>query len=148
FTFDNQDSEPVTITGLTIDASFNGLNTSTRPLLLRFEDPATGSSLYDYHMETLPGGSAAGVSIPLSFTIAPGIQKMLPVQALGVNILQVDGTSPAIIVTLRGVNVGAGSGVSVRMATPQINWSCTVPVGGYNPYATSSPFLTGQACGS
>jgi hypothetical protein len=147
FTFDNQDSQPVTITGLTIDVSYTGVVTSTNLLVLRFADPVTGASLYDYPLATAAaGGSATGVSIPLSFTIPANTAKVLPVEAIGVSILAVDGTSPTISVTLRDVTVD--DGIDTKFISPEISWTCIMPTTGYDPYATSSAFLSGQACGT
>jgi hypothetical protein len=147
FTFDNQDSQPVTITGLTVDVSYTGVVTSTDLLVLRFADPVTGASLYDYPLATdAAGGSATGVSIPLSFTISADTQKVLPVNAIGVSILAIDGTSPTINVDLDGVTVN--DGIPTKLVAAQISWSCVVPTTGYDPYATSSAFMTGQACGT
>jgi hypothetical protein len=151
FVFDNQDSQPMTITGLTIDASFTALTTSS-PLVLRFTDPKTGSSLFDYHLETAPTDPTAeytesqvGISIPLSFTIAGNTSKMLPVEALGVHKWQLSGTSPAVQVVLRAAKLQQAN-IKTFFVSPQIVWMCAVPVGGYNPFATSSAFLNGEAC--
>ncbi len=147
FTFDNQDSQPVTITGLTVDVSYTGVATSTGLLVLRFADPVSGASLYDYPLATAAAdGSATGVSIPLLFTIPANTAKVLPVNAIGVSILAVSGTNPAINVTLRSVTVS--DGIATKLIAPQISWSCTVPVAAYDPYATSSAFMNGEVCGS
>jgi hypothetical protein len=146
FTFDNQDSEPVTITGLTVDVSFNGVSTSTGLLVLRFANPVTGASLYDYPLATAAaGGSATGVSIPLSLTIPANTAKALPVDALGVSVLAVSGSNPSVNVVLRGVTVN--DSIATQLISPRISWSCVVPTTAYDPYATSSPFLSGQVCG-
>lgn len=143
FTFDNQDTQPITITGLTVDLSFNGVNVSNL-FVLRFADPVTGVSLFDHPLTNSP---ETGVSIPLSLTIPAGIQKVLPVEAIGVNILQVNGTTPTVTVVLRGVTL-SDSAVTTQIVSSQISWSCVVPTAAYDPYATSSPFLSGQACGN
>lgn len=147
FTFNNQDSQPVTITGLTVDVSYTGVVTSTNLLVLRFADPETGASLYDYPLASdAPGGSTNDVSIPLSFTIPAKTARVLPVNAIGVSILAVDGTNPTINVTLEGMTVN--DGIPTKLISSQISWSCVVPTTGYDPYATSSAFLSGQACGT
>jgi len=170
--FNNQDINPVTITGITFDASYSYLNILNGPLVLRFLDPTTNQSLADYHLEKIPavadgaaaGGNAvgtsntytyaqSGITLPLSFTIPPSTQKMLPIEVLGVDRMFVLGTSPTMSITLRGVTTneadnanGASGDVKIVMANPNITWSCAVSTASYDPNATSGVYTTGQAC--
>lgn len=152
FIFDNQDSKTLTITNLNIDASFTALTTSTRPLVIRFLDPRTDLSLFDYHLENLPADptkpgtqSVVNAAVPLSFKIEPHTKKLLPIQALGVTVLSIPGNKPVIKVVLRGVTVDQ-TDVKTTLRQPEISWTCTVPTEAYNPYATSSVFMTGEVC--
>jgi hypothetical protein len=154
FVFNNEDAQPVTITNLTIDASYTALDTSERPLLLRPVNPTTGLSFGDYHLETLVADpsvpytyAGTNITIPISLTLKPKTEKMLPIEILGVHRLSILGTDPAVTITLRGVTTSQGtSGGKTVIASNQISWSCIVPLGGYDPNATSGPFITGQAC--
>ncbi len=152
FIFRNDDTQPITITGLDIDVSYRGLNIINTPLVLRVENPATGVSLVDYHLEKLaadPSSSYAyagtDIHIPLSFTLGATSQKMLPVDILGVQRLSIYGINPTIAVTLRGVTTNQNMN-KIVLSSPKISWSCIVPLGAYDPNATSGPYATGQAC--
>jgi hypothetical protein len=170
--FNNQDTNPVTLTGVTFDASYSYLNILNGPLVLRFLDPTTNQSLADYHLEKIPatgdgagnGASSSstsntytyaqsGITVPLSFTIPPSTQKMLPIEVLGVDRMFVLGTSPTVSITLHSVTTneaggggGDGGGVKTVMASPNITWSCSVSTASYDPNATSGVYATGQAC--
>ena len=152
FIFRNDDSEPATITGLTVDVSYTGLNTANIPLILSFLDPVTNNSLYDYHLENLAANSSSSyshagtnVTMPVSFTIGAMTQKMLPVSILGVTRFHVYGVDPNITITLRGVTTNQNLS-KVLLSTADISWSCIIPLGAYDPNATSGPYATGQAC--
>jgi len=152
FTFNNEDSQPVTLSGLTIDVSFRALNLAEGPLVLRFVNPATGLSLYDYHLENLPADpsgqflhSQAGIQIPFSFTLAAGAEKLLPIQVLGVHRMSIQGIDPTITITLRGVATDPPVGKLI-LGQALISWSCVVPFGSYDPNATSGAFAAGNAC--
>ncbi len=152
FTFRNDDTQPITITGLDIDVSYKGLNIANTPLVLRVENPVSGASLADYHLENLaadPSSSYAyagtDIHIPLSFTLGAASQKMLPVDILGVQRLNIYGVNPTIAVTLRGVTTNQSAN-KIVLSSPTISWSCVVPLGAYDPNATSGPYATGQAC--
>jgi len=149
--FNNEDTNPVTITNLVVDVSYTALVGGT-PLVLRFADPVTGLSLYDYHLENVPldPGSTythtvTGIQVPLSFTVGAEKAKMLPVEILGVNRMSVLGVNPTVTVTLR--NVVTNPFVERLILTAaQLSWSCVVPVGGFDPNATSGAFAAGNAC--
>ena len=152
FIFRNNDTQPVTITGLNIDVSYNGLNIVNTPLVLRFKNPTTEDSLADYHLEGLAADPSSpylhagtGIQIPLSLTLGPANQKMLPVNVLGVQRLSIYGTDPTVAITLRGVTTNQSAG-KVVLNSPKISWSCIVPLGSFDPNATSGPYATGQAC--
>ena len=152
FVFDNQDDKPLTITKLTIDISFTALNTASTPLVVRFLDPKTELSIFDYHAESLPADSSdphtqsgTNAEVPLSFTLGAHSQKMLPVQMVGVSKLNIAGVNPAITVIVRSVTTDSAD-VGVVLRQSQISWTCITPTEAYNPLATSSIFMTGQAC--
>ena len=71
---------------------------------------------------------------------------MLPLEILGVSVMGVSGASPAMTITLRNITTDGTSGVKVLLNAPQISWSCIVPLTGYDPNATSGPYVTGEAC--
>lgn len=152
FVFNNESAHAITITGLGLDISYTALNTGN-PLLLKFLDPATNAQLADYHMETIAASLAApymhmgtGVTIPLSFTINAGTQKMLPLSIIGVQRLQIGGVDPAITITVRKVVFNQNLNRTV-LNSASISWSCVVvPIGGYNPNATSGPYASGRGC--
>jgi hypothetical protein len=115
------------------------------PVVLRFEDPATEASIADYHLESLAPNPAvpytyAGtdIHIPLSFTINAASQKMLPVEILGVHRLGIYGVNPTIAITLRQVTIDKTQN-KVVLDAAKISWSCIVPLGAYDPNATSGP---------
>lgn len=154
FVFTNQDADAVTVTAIDLAVSYTALNLNSAngPFILRFMDPTTDSSLADYPLENLPADpahpytqSASDIAIPLSFTVPPGTQKMLPLAVLGVNRLQISGVDPTIAITMKGVTTN-GSDAKIILSATQIAWSCVVPVGAYDPNATSGPFATGEAC--
>lgn len=153
FVFENQDSNPITISNITIDTSFTKLNTSTSPLVLRFVDSASDKTLFDYHMETLPADPTLprtqgqkNANIPISFKIGPKTKKALWIQALGVSkINALDGINPAIHVAIRGVTTNqADTKTILRSAT--FTWTCVIPTTSYDPNATSGIFMSGEVC--
>ncbi len=152
FVFRNDDTEPITITGLDVDVSYKGLNVADSPLVLRFADPATETSLVDYHLENLAANpslpythAGTNIHIPFSFTINAAGPKMLPVNILGVHKLGIYGVDPTFTVTLRHVSTNQNvNGIVLNSA--KLSWSCIVTIGAYDPNATSGPFVTGQAC--
>ncbi len=150
--FRNDNAEPITVTGLDIDVSYKGLNVADSFLILRFADPATEQSLIDYHLENLAADpsvlyahAGTNIHIPLSFTISAANQKMLPVNILGVRKLGIYGVDPTVTVTLRQVTTNQNLN-RVVLDSAKISWSCIVPLGAYDPNATSGPYATGQAC--
>jgi hypothetical protein len=152
FVFRNDDSEPITVTGLDIDVSYTGLDTANTPLVLRFLDPITNVSLDDYHLEKLAVGTSSsyahagtGIHIPLSFTLNAATQKMLPITILGVQRLHVYGVDPTLAVTVREVTTNQNLN-RVVLNSANVSWSCVIPLGAYDPNATSGPYATGQAC--
>ena len=154
FVFKNQDANAITITALNLAISYTAMNTNgaNGPFILRFLDPTTEAPLVDYPLGNLPADpslpytqSANNITIPLSFTVPPGTQKMLPLAVLGVNRMQMSGIDPKITITIRGF-VTDKSDAKILLNAAQIAWSCVVPVGVYDPNATSGPFATGQAC--
>ena len=87
FVFKNQDTNPVTITALTLTISDIAMNPNDAngPFTLEFLDPVSGSVLAKYPLENLPAdpgvpytSEVTNVSIPLSFTVPAENQKMLP----------------------------------------------------------------------
>jgi hypothetical protein len=152
FVIDNEDNSPVTVTGLTFDVSYVALNTLTGPLVLRFSDPLSGDSLFDYHLENLPKTSsmqytngAENVQATFSFPIGAGSQRGLSISILGVQTMLMPDVNPSVSVVLRRVGINRND-EKVTIAVPRIFWSCTVALNGYNPNATSDVFATGQAC--
>jgi len=152
FVFNNQDSDPVNITGLTFRVSFTSLNTSTVPLILRFADPISGASLMDYEIDGLPSDpiltnvhSQDGVRASLVFGIPPSNQKMLMVQALGVQKFIFGGMNPEIKIMLEGITTDRPD-VKIIFNSTVIDWTCTPMTQQYNPYSTSSLYESGQAC--
>lgn len=152
FVFQNDDAAPVTVNGLDIDVSYQGLNITNSPLILRFEDPATEASIADYHLENLSadpsvpyGYAGIDIHVPLSFTIGAASQKMLPLEILGVHRLGIYGVNPTITITLRQVAINKTQN-KIVLNSARISWSCIVPLGAYDPNATSGPYATGQAC--
>ncbi len=153
FTFNNQDSQPVNVTGVTFDDSYLALVTADTPLILRFiTDDNADPTLYQHHMESIPEdppGSLAhaesGASVSIPFTIPALSQRFLTVQALGVRKMLISGTNPDVSVTLRGITTDR-SDVKTKIMSPTIAWTCVVVIGGYDPNATSGPFATGNAC--
>ena len=149
--FNNINSAPVTVTGLDIDVSYTGLNVANNPLILRVLNPATDDSLDDVHLENLKAISAAytysgtNIHIPLSLTVGAESQKMLPMNLIGVQKLHIYGVNPTITITARNVTTDPGLNRTVLNAA-KISWSCIVPLGTYDPNATSGPYATGQAC--
>jgi hypothetical protein len=152
FIFNNENSEPITITGLDLDMSYVALDTANNPLVVQFLDPVTNVPLSNYHLETLaadpssPYVHAGTVNLPLSFTVGTGTQKMLPIDVVGVQRLQIDGVDPTVTLTVRGVASNQNMNKTV-LNSATISWSCVnAPVGGYDPNATSGPYATGRVC--
>jgi len=144
FVFTNLDSQPLTITGVTLDFFYQGLSNTDGPLVLRLADPATGQSLFDYHLESLPTDpgqqftlTKTGIEVPLTFAIPGNGHRMLIVQMLGVHKMSVTGLDPAVTVTLRQATLSQPD-IKTIFTTPQITWSCILPTTGYDPNATSS----------
>lgn len=154
FVFNNEDANAVTVTGLTVDISYTGLNVAAGPLILRTIDPVNGVPFGDYHLENLAEDPAIpytrtgmNIEIPVSFTVGPINQKMLPLQILDANTMRISGIDPTMTITLRGVAANQTSdGGKIVLNTAKISWSCIVPVGAYDPNATSGPYVTGEAC--
>lgn len=152
FVFTNNDADPITVTGLTIDISYQGLTLLQGPLTLRFLDPSTNASLFDYNMESVPANPAGqfsyattGVTIPLSLKI-PGMKaELLPFEILGAHLMSVSGLNPTITITLRNVAT-TESDVPAVVNAAQVQWSCVVAVAGYDPNATSGPYADGTVC--
>jgi hypothetical protein len=152
FVFRNDDTEPVTITGLDIDVSYRGLNVADSPLVLQFKDPGTELSINDYHLENLAADQSVSyahagtnIHIPLSLTVGATNQKVLPVNLLGVHKLGIYGVDPTVVVTLREVSTSQNLN-RVVLNSAKLSWSCIVALGAYDPNATSGPYATGQAC--
>ena len=150
--FNNQDNSPLTITGLSLDVSYNALNVSNGPLVLRLLDPKTNKSLFDYHLENAPKDPSAdytntqqGITAAVSFPVAALQQKALTIQVLGVQKMLMPNTTPSITVFLRGITTDR-SDISVRLRNSPISWSCVVALNGYNANATSDAFAMGDAC--
>ncbi|MGC9968664.1 MAG: hypothetical protein ABSC29_02955 [Minisyncoccia bacterium] len=154
FVFKNQDANTITVTALNLAISYTALNVNgaNGPFVLRFLDPVTEAPLADYPLENLPANpslsytqNADDITIPLSFAVAPGTQKMLPLVVLGVNRMQMSGIDPKITITIHKLTTDQ-SDARIMLNAAQITWHCVVPVGAYDPNATSGPFATGEAC--
>lgn len=151
FVFNNEDAEPVTITGLTLDVSYTALNTAAGPLVLRLLDPTTNLSIGDYHLENLPADAAlpythtGTITAPLSFAVKATSQKMLPLVILGAQTMNISSVDPSMTITLSAITADPDNG-KIMLKAAKIGWSCVVPVGAYDPNATSGPFATGEAC--
>jgi hypothetical protein len=150
--FTNKDASPASITSLTFDVSYTALNTLNGPLVLRFLDPKTNQSLFDYHLENIPSDAATpytntqtGITASLTFAIPAGTQRMLPIEVLGVQRMIMSGTSPTIKITLHNV-ITDRANMPIVIASPEIAWSCTVALTAWDPNATDSPYATGQVC--
>jgi hypothetical protein len=154
FIFENNDTKAVTVTGLTFDISYTALNLTIQPLVLNILDPISGAVFSNYHLETLatdPAGpythAGTGITIPTSLIIGPLQQKILPLQIMGVNTMRMTGIDPTITLTLRDVARDPGNtDGQLLFSSRQISWSCVVPVGAYDPNATSGPYAMGTAC--
>jgi hypothetical protein len=152
FVFNNEDNQTTTLSGITIGVSYTALNVAQGPLVLRFINPATGASFDDYHLEDLPTDPSipythaqTNISIPLGFVIAPSTQKLLPIELLGADPMSIQGVNPTLTITLSGIATDPVVS-KLAMGAAQISWSCVVPVGGYDPNATSGAFAAGNAC--
>ena len=141
--FNNQDSNPITVTSVTFNASYAYLATTLDiPLVLRFQDPSTGRSLVDY---ALTNASDTNVTVPLSFIVAPLSQKLFPIQVLGVQKMLIQNTTPSVNVTITSVTIDRND-VKIVLHNPSLAWSCNVSQTGYDPNATSGAYATGAAC--
>ncbi len=152
FVFNNQDTLPVTVTGLTLDVSYTALNTGAGPMVLQILDPVAGTPIAEQHLEDIPADPTAaytharsGIVIPLSFTIKPMTQKLLPLRIMGVSVMGIPDATPTINVVLKNVAADQASGAALANNIA-LSWSCIVPPTGYDPNATSGPYATGQAC--
>jgi hypothetical protein len=151
FVFNNEDAGPITITSLSLSVSYTALNTAYSPLVLRFLDPVTNTSIGDYPLQNMPTNAFlpythnGTVTVPLSFTVGAGDQKVLPFALLGTQTMDISNVDPSVTITLSGVTATPQNSKTVLTAA-KIAWSCVVPVGEYDPNATSGPFATGQAC--
>lgn len=151
FVFNNQDSLPVTITSVKVDAYYANLNVSSLPLVLRFIDPSTETTLADYNLGNIPENSGqythsqTGIDVPISFYLAPNSQKMLAVQMVGVRKMILANQDPIIKITLTDVSPD-NSDAKVSISSPQIVWTCIATTAAYDPNATSGPYATGQVC--
>ena len=152
FVFDNEDSDPITVTNVTFDASFVTLSTSSNPLVVRFLDPITENILYDYHLENIPADPAkqfsaaqTGITVPVSFTVPGNTERALPINVVGVRKMSVSGINPSITITLRGVGLTDAT-IKKELQSPSITWTCVTPTGAYDPNSLTDAFATGQAC--
>ncbi|HEX4104273.1 MAG TPA: hypothetical protein VHZ04_02220 [Candidatus Paceibacterota bacterium] len=152
FVFDNEDTEPVTVTGFAINVSYTALNTGQGPLVLRFLDPVSGAPLTDYHLENLAldpttqyTHTGTDIQIPVSFTIPASSQKLLPIELLGVHTVSITGVNPAVTITLQTVSTNPSDAKTI-LGQAQISWSCEVPTTSYDPNATSGALASGLAC--
>jgi len=152
FVFTNNDTKAITITKLVLDLSYTGLSMLNGPIVMRVVDPSNETPFLDYHMENMaanPVGSythtASGVEAQINFTLGPSSQKLLPIQLLGVHRMSVFGVDPSATITLRALTTDSND-VPIVLSIPQIRWSCVVPLGAYDPNATSGPFAMGVAC--
>lgn len=142
FVFDNQDSQPITLTGLVFDASFTALSTSSSPLVIRFVDPKNEATLYEYHMENLPPDLSrpytygqTNIQVNFPFEIGAAGEKAIFVEALGVSGAVLTNANPEIRVALKNISTDRND-IKTIFISPIISWSC-IPMQ-YNPYATST----------
>lgn len=153
FVFKNNDTNPITVTGLTLDVSYTALNLSTGPLVLRFINPSNDASFGDYHLEDLAANptipythTGTGITIPLSLAIGPTQEKLLPLRLLGVNVMRISGIDPTVTITLRDITMNQSDAGTKILSRALLSWSCIVSFEQYDPNATSGPYATGQAC--
>lgn len=152
FVFTNNDAVAATVSQLTLDVSYTALTPAYGPTVLRVVNPATGQSAGDYHLESLPADpsrpysySQSGITIPISFKVMPGSQKMIPIEVLGVHTMSIQDVNPTLTISLRNVQNDHDSQTVVNGAT--LTWSCIVSFAIYDPNATSGAIASGQACG-
>jgi hypothetical protein len=152
FVFENQDSDPITVTKMTLDLSYTALNTQAGPLVLRFLDPTTGKFLYDFDMLSLPALPSPehtygemNIDLPIAFTFPASAKKLLQVEVLGVHKMLIVGNDPMIKIALRGVTTDSAD-VRTLFLGAEIHWSCIVTNIPFDPNATTGPFATGEAC--
>ncbi len=152
FVFTNDDTQPITVTNLTFNVAYNDLTNAYGPTILRFINPVTGAPAGDFDISNLPavsGGSYTneqdGLSAPVSLTIPPDDERLLPIAILGAHPLSVQSTTPTLSVTLKGVTISAPD-VQTVLNSASISWSCTVTFAIYDPNATSGALVSGQAC--
>lgn len=139
----NEDSNPITITSVTFNASYSYLNTlSSIPLIIRFQNPVSDAPLADY---TPTNQTSTNITLPLSLIIPPLSQKFLPIQVLGVQKMLVLNTTPSVSIAITGVTIDR-SDVKIILNNPNLTWSCEVTSQSYNPNATSGAYVSGQAC--
>ncbi len=138
FIFNNEDSEPVTLTGLTLDISFTALSVID-PLVIRFADGKTEKSIVDYPINGLPDDQSiqftkrkSGIQIPLSFTIKANSQRLLAISALGVQALSISSTTPAVEIDLVDATFDR-TDVRPYFNSRTIKWYCVVPQLGIAP---------------
>jgi len=153
FVFNNEDTQPITVTQMTLDVSYTALSTVYGPIIMRVVNPVTGQSTGDYHLESVPAVpgqqyafAQPGMVIPVALTIPAGSQKLLPIQLVGIHTMSIEGVNPVVTVTLRDVTTGHASGNTVINGT-QLSWSCVVTFAAYDPNATSGALVAGDACG-
>jgi hypothetical protein len=153
FVFNNEDSRPVAVNSVKLDVTYTGLIVAYGPLVLRITDPTTGLPVAaDYHLENLAADpsrpytyTGTDIQIPLSFTIGPASQKMLPLQVLGVHWMSISGVDPTMTITLRDVATDQSGGKTI-VHPAVLSWSCTVATVAYDPNATSGVFASGEVC--
>ncbi|MBI4085106.1 MAG: hypothetical protein HY432_01185 [Candidatus Liptonbacteria bacterium] len=127
--FDNQNTSPIKITGLTFDLSFRGLNVSS-PIVLRFINPDNESSYSDFQVQNLPTDplrpdfrTAAGVKVISPFAVKPNNQRLLRVEILGVQQLLTIGINPEFNVTLKQLDTD-NPDAKIVFLSPTISWKC------------------------
>jgi len=154
FVFTNQDTIAVTITALTLDVKTTGLSTAYGPMAFRALDPATGNPTgSNVDLAAMPKDPTnpfvtgeTGVTIPVSLTIPPGTDRLLPIQLVGIATMRVSSITPTVTLTLRSASL------LNDVRTPALNgailqWSCVVSFQAYDPNATSGALVAGNACG-
>lgn len=139
FAFSNEDSEPVTVTGLTLNISIAAVGV-TNPLVIRFADGKTGAIIKDYQINDMPDDPSlqfakakSGIQIPLSLTIKPNSNRFLEVSALGVEVLSyIPGSSPTISIDLSNVTLDR-TDMNIYFNSRKIKWYCIAPQIGATP---------------
>ena len=152
FVFTNNDTEPITITSLTLNVSYADLTTVYGPLVMRTLDPETGAITGEYDLTSIPADPSRpyafaknGIVAPVNVTIPPGGSRIIPIQLVGVDAMSMEHTTPTFSISLAAVATNR-TDAAITLTNAALQWSCVVTFQAYDPNATSGPLATGQAC--